>query len=116
MSFAGDIKSLLALKAGFGTVLGCITVRLGLLLRMHTSWSLYGAGGLPSPPGSLATPSQLIDFAVMREFCLGMTVASSLPLAGHQTLVRHTPTNNSAGRPWGKRFICPNQQAVLVNL
>ena len=47
MSFASKLESLLVLKAGFCTVLGCGTVRLGLLLRMHTPWSLYGAGRCP---------------------------------------------------------------------
>ena len=56
MSFAGEIESLLALKAGFGTVLGCSTIRLGLLLRVHTPWSLYGAGGCPAPLVRLPRP------------------------------------------------------------
>ena len=56
VSFAGEIESLLALKAGFGTVLGCSTVRLGLLLRMHTPWSLYGAAGCPAPLVCLPRP------------------------------------------------------------
>ena len=56
MSFASQIESLLALKAGFGTVLGCRTVRLGLLLRMHTPWSLYGAEGCPAPLVRLPCP------------------------------------------------------------
>ena len=76
-----------------------------LLLRMQTPWILYGAGGPTTTPGSLATPSQLVDFAVMRELCLGMTVASSLPVAGHQAPRRHTPDSNSAEGPWGNKFM-----------
>ena len=38
----------------------------------------------------------------MRELCLGMTVASSLPVAGHQTLVRHTPKQQLSGKALGE--------------
>ena len=58
---------------------------------MQTPWILYGAGGPTNPPEWLGTPSQLIDFAVMRELCLGMTVTSSLPDAGHQAPRRAHP-------------------------
>ena len=56
MSFASEIESLLVLKAGFCTVLGCGTVRLGLLLRMHKPWSLYGAGRCQAPLVHLPRP------------------------------------------------------------
>ena len=56
MSFAGEIESLLALKAGFGTVLGCGFVGLELLLRMHTPWSLHGAGGCAAPMVGVPRP------------------------------------------------------------
>ena len=36
------------------------------------------------PHNFSAAPSQLMDFAVIRELCLGVTVTSSLPVAGHQ--------------------------------
>ena len=84
---------------GLGNVLGFIKTldcKLRLLLRMQTPWILYGAGGPTNPPDWLAMPSQLVDFAIMRELCLGMTATNSLPFARHQAPRRHTPSNNSA--------------------
>ena len=67
--------------------------------------------GGPSPPDWLATPSQLVDFAVMRELCLGAAV---FPSQGTR-LQGGTPQATTQHGELRGRQSCDETSALLLN-